>query len=291
MTATLNQTIDILASDLADTTAQAILADALADAGRDGEAILCRTELPLMQHNGRVIQEPVARPATDSKIAMYRFDGEQAAALLAYAVATHNPEHHPKYLDLPLYGVALLDGSDTWVPDETFATAAAMLDAFAEAMARDCERIADHTEKGWVTSDFRLAVPEAALALLPFIGGSEKIARRCRKAARRIKAALAAKKRTEAEAARAEVAAAKAVAAKCSSDAWTLGEAVATKGHDARIAERALKADPKLLYVVVSDDAPTRRGLRLVDSSRVLYYRKSKGGKWGRCVQQKYVAV
>ncbi len=74
--------------------------------------------------------------------------------------------------------------------------------------------------------------------------------------------------------------------------AWTREEADpanGAKGYDARVAHRILLADPTVYVVIVSDTAPTKRNLKYVKKSGVMYYRKSSGGKWGRSVQQRFV--
>jgi hypothetical protein len=58
------------------------------------------------------------------------------------------------------------------------------------------------------------------------------------------------------------------------------------KGYDARLAARLLAQNPNLSHVVVSHDAPTRSGYRIVQTSTVLYYRKSTGGSWARSSQR-----
>lgn len=56
------------------------------------------------------------------------------------------------------------------------------------------------------------------------------------------------------------------------SEAWTRASARATKGYDARVAERHIGRQG---VVIVSHAAPTRVGFRITPSGPVTYYRKS----------------
>lgn len=70
---------------------------------------------------------------------------------------------------------------------------------------------------------------------------------------------------------------------------WT---AAATKGHEARQAERFLTASRSVLVVIFGEDAITKSGLNKAGKdSPILYYRKSSGGRWGRSVQRFRVSL
>jgi len=66
---------------------------------------------------------------------------------------------------------------------------------------------------------------------------------------------------------------------------FTLGTAMAAKGHAARTAERHLGRGDAVQVVIYADAAITKTGLRQVGNGPILYYRQSSGGKWGRSAQ------
>lgn len=80
--------------------------------------------------------------------------------------------------------------------------------------------------------------------------------------------------------------------------AYTRSSPDINKSYNARKARELLGRYPQAEAVIVSDDAPTKRGLTKIKSgnrgigesvSKVLYYRKSSGGKWGRSAELTWV--
>jgi hypothetical protein len=74
------------------------------------------------------------------------------------------------------------------------------------------------------------------------------------------------------------------------------GSLALAKGYDARKARELLAQFPGALLVVVSDSAPTGRGLRKIRPAGgvgaqllYVYYRKSSRGRWGRPAEVCYV--
>jgi hypothetical protein len=84
-----------------------------------------------------------------------------------------------------------------------------------------------------------------------------------------------------------------------SEEVWTRERAAKLTGYDAAKARDIFSRTPEAKVVVISTDAPTSLGLRLIRgkelSSQVgkaaVFYRKSSGGRWGRSSQQVFVAV
>lgn len=58
-----------------------------------------------------------------------------------------------------------------------------------------------------------------------------------------------------------------------------------TKGYDALVARRLFDSYSDLQLVIVSEKHWSKRGLRKIDRSPVMYYRKAKAGRYGRNVQ------
>jgi hypothetical protein len=92
--------------------------------------------------------------------------------------------------------------------------------------------------------------------------------------------------------------AAKKVAALVPEDeVWTRERAARERGYDARLAAQLLGERPRSRVVIISREAPTKQGLKIVhdrsyDGGSVLYYRKSAGarlGHTGRCAQMHQV--
>lgn len=71
---------------------------------------------------------------------------------------------------------------------------------------------------------------------------------------------------------------------------FTLGTAKAAKGHAARKAELYLTAHPEILVYVYHDTAITKTPFAKSANGKIMYHRKSSGGKWARSVQMHRVS-
>lgn len=71
---------------------------------------------------------------------------------------------------------------------------------------------------------------------------------------------------------------------------FTLGTAKGAKGYAARTAEAYLMSHPDVLVYVYRDTAITKTPFRRDASGKIMYHRKSSGGKWSRSVQMHRVS-
>lgn len=71
---------------------------------------------------------------------------------------------------------------------------------------------------------------------------------------------------------------------------YTLGTAKAAKGYAARAAEAYLTRNPSVLVYVYHDTAITKTPFRKDAGGKIMYHRKSSGGKWSRSVQMHRVS-
>jgi uncharacterized protein (TIGR02996 family) len=72
---------------------------------------------------------------------------------------------------------------------------------------------------------------------------------------------------------------------------YTLGTAKAAKGYAARAAEAYLTNHPDMLVYVYHDTAITKTPFRKDAAGKIMYHRKSSGGKWARSVQMHRVSL
>jgi hypothetical protein len=64
-----------------------------------------------------------------------------------------------------------------------------------------------------------------------------------------------------------------------------------TRGYAAKQARELFRRKPEAMAMIYTGDAPTRSGFRYAEDGPIRYYRKAKGGKWGRAAGASSVAL